>query len=264
MGINVNMDYSTLFSSMSGASSSNNYLSGLSGMLSDYSSIKNGSYGKLVSAYYKKIDGENSSSKADDSKDAKAAEKSKSQQAAAEKKKYSSIASSANALEESAEKLTNSGADSIFEKAWKTKTDADGNTSQVYDYNEEKIVSAVSDFVNKYNSLVSASADASDTNTSTRTSYMSKITNSFKDELSSIGISVSDKGKLSLDKDKMKEVGMESVKNILGNRSGYAYQMSSSASSIESAASKAASNSSTYSKSGSVTPDYSSIMDSFI
>ncbi|WP_026495200.1 flagellar filament capping protein FliD [Butyrivibrio sp. WCD3002] len=264
MGINVNMDYSTLFSSMSGASSSNNYLSGLTGMLSDYSSIKNGSYGKLVSAYYKKVGNDGSSSKTDDSKDAKSSELSKSQQVAAEKKKYSSIASNANALEESAEKLTNSGTDSIFEKTWKATTDEDGNKAQVFDYNTDKIVSAVSDFVTKYNSLVSAASDASDSTTSTRASYMEKITNSFKDELSSIGISVSDKGKLSLDKDKMKEAGMESVKNILGSRSGYAYQMSSSASSLESAASRAASNSSTYSKTGSVTPNYSSIMDSFI
>ena len=62
MGINVNMDYSTLFGSLPGANSSNNIMSGLSGMLSDYSSIRNGSYGKLVSAYYKKIENENSDS----------------------------------------------------------------------------------------------------------------------------------------------------------------------------------------------------------
>ncbi len=48
MSINVNAknDYSFLFSGMSGSSGAN------LNFLSDYASIKNGSYGKLLKSYY--------------------------------------------------------------------------------------------------------------------------------------------------------------------------------------------------------------------
>ena len=58
MGVNFNTDYSTLFSSMAGNKSSNlNSLFGNANdsfgfSITDYASIKNGSYGKLTKAYY--------------------------------------------------------------------------------------------------------------------------------------------------------------------------------------------------------------------
>ncbi len=264
MGINVNMDYSTLFSSMSASStsSSTNYLSNLTGMLSDYSSIQNGSYGKLVSAYYKKIDSEKTSaSSADDTDET---ENSSSTSKSTDTKKYSSIAQSAKEVQSDIDKLTDSSSGSIYEKEWQTTENEDGTTSKVLDYNSSKIISAVSSFIKDYNSVLSGASSSTDTTTNTRASYMQKITNSFKNELSSIGITISDDGKLSLDKDKMKEAGMESAKNVFGSRSGYGYQISSSASLIESAATHAASNSTTYSSTGSYNTDISSILDSFV
>lgn len=261
MGINVNMDYSTLLGSMSGGASSTNYLSGLSGMLSDYSSIKNGSYGKLVSAYYKKIEKDDSASKADKSS---TTETDKAKSNAAKRKQYSSIASDAKNLEKTADLFSDTGKASLFEKKWKDSIDEEGNATKSYDYDTGKIMTAVSDLVKNYNNVISAASGTEDVTTSTRASYMSKITNAFKSELSSIGISVKEDGKLSLDKDKMKESGMEAVKNVMGNRNGYAYQISSSASLVENAATKAASNPSGYSSSGAFKTDYSSILDSFI
>ena len=263
MGINVNMDYSTLFSSMSGGSSSNNYLSGLSSMLSDYSSIKNGSYGKLVSAYYKKVGNEKTSSADDDDSSAKKSEVGTAKSAAAEKKQYTSLASDAKSLSANAEKLSSDKSD-LFDKTWQNVTDEDGVESKVYDYDSSRIMKAVSSFVKDYNSIVSTAGDLSDVTTDARVSYMEKITSSYKKELSSIGITVKDNGKLSLNKDKMQESGMESVANVLGGKSGYAYQISSAASLLESSATKAASNTSTYSSRGALNSDFSSIMDSFI
>ncbi len=266
MGINVNMDYSTLFSSMSGASStsSGNYLSNLSGMLSDYSSIKNGSYGKLVSAYYKKMNSEDTtkSSSTEREKETKSAE---SKAKETEKKKYTAMAKNAKELQSDAEKLMDtSDKSSAYAKTWQDVTDENGNTTKVYDYDANKAISAVSNFVKDYNSLITSASDANDTTTSTRASYMSKITKSYKSELGSIGITVGDDGKLSIDKDKMKEAGVESIKNVMGGKSGYSYQISSAASLLESSASHASSSASTYSSKGSFNSDLSSILDSFV
>ena len=263
MGINVNMDYSTLFSSMSGGSKNTNYMSGLSSMLSDYSSIKNGSYGKLVSAYYKKIDSDSASSdKTDKSSDSEKTATEKSQ--AAEKKQYSAISSNAKDVSSKIETLTKTGDGSVFDKTWQTTKNEDGTEAKVFDYDSSKISSAVSNFVSSYNKLVDSSGDVSDVTTSTRASYLTKITNSYKSELSSIGITVKDDGKLSLDKDKLKAAGAEAVENIFTQKAGFGYKVSQAATSLETSASRAASSSSTYSKSGTINSDLSSILDSFI
>ncbi|WP_408070651.1 flagellar filament capping protein FliD [Butyrivibrio sp. JL13D10] len=265
MGINVNMDYSTLFGSLPGQGSSNNLMSGLSSMLSDYSSIRNGSYGKLVSAYYKKIGNENTDSadkeeKASRTRNDNITDKSK----AAEKKQYSAISSNAKSVASDIEKLTKTGDDSVYGKSWQTVKDENGEDTKVYDYNTSKVTNAVSAFVKDYNTLVSSASDVSDLTTSTRADYLSKITKSYKNELSSIGISVNDNGKLSLDKDKLKEAGPEAVQNLFTQKAGFGYKVSQAATSLETSATRAASSSSTYSRSGLTNTDFSSIMDSFI
>ena len=178
-------------------------------MLSDYSSIRNGSYGKLVSAYYKKIESEgaDSSEKTEKSKRSSAenmTEKSK----AAEKKQYSAISSSAKTVASDIEKLTKTGDDSVYSKSWQNIKDEDGTESRVFDYNTSKITNAVTGFVKDYNSLVSSSSDVSDVTTSARADYLSTIANSYKSELSSIGITVNDNGKLSVDKEKLAALPM--------------------------------------------------------
>ena len=59
---NSNVDFSALFSGTSDSSSIGN-----TNMLSDYAAIKNGSYGKLMKAYYAKQDAEKLSGKGDTS-----------------------------------------------------------------------------------------------------------------------------------------------------------------------------------------------------
>ncbi|WP_044915336.1 hypothetical protein [Butyrivibrio sp. WCE2006] len=266
MGININMDYSTLFGSLPGGGSSNNLMSGLSNMLSDYSSIRNGSYGKLVSAYYKKIESEDSDSTEKSERSSKdtgwpKTETPKSN--AAEKKQYSAISSDAKSVASDIEKLAKADS-SVYSKSWHNVTDEDGNENKVFDYNSSKVSNAVSNFVKSYNSLMDSSSDVSDVTTSTRADYLSKLTNSYKSELSSIGISVKNNGKLSLDKEKLNAAGAEAVENVFTQKAGYGYKISQAATSLETAASRAASNSSTYSKSGFMNSDFSSIMDSFI
>ncbi|WP_029320615.1 hypothetical protein [Butyrivibrio sp. AE3004] len=264
MGINVNMDYSALFSSLPGGSSSNNMMNNLSSMLSDYSSIKNGSYGKLVSAYYKKIGNEGQDSAKETEKSSRSTNTDTQKSNAAEKKQYSAISSNAKNVASDIERLTKTGDNSVYGKSWQTVTDENGEESKVYDYDQSRISNAVSSFVKSYNTLVDSAAGVSDVTTSTRADYLSKITKSYKDELSSIGITVKDNGKLSVDKDALKAAGAESIQNVFTQKAGFGYKVSQAATSLETSASRAASSSSTYSKSGFMNSDFSSIMDSFI
>ena len=120
--------------------------------------------------------------------------------------------------------------------------------------------------VKSYNSLMKDSAGVSDSTTGTRLSSLMKVADSFSSKLSSIGITVDDdNGLLSLDKDKMKSAGMDAVKSVIGNRNGFAGQVSSVASQIEKAAKSAASSKSLYNANASTASSgYSSLLDSYI
>ena len=244
MGINVNMDYSTLFGSLNG-SSSTNYLSGLTSLVSDMNSIKNGSYGKLVGAYYQKLAKEGKSvNPHDDTSDTKTSERLKNSRL------YNTVRSDANSLSQKAESFVSSGSGSIFS----------GSTEV-----DDKVTSAVSDLVKGYNSLMKDGADASDSTTSDRLGALDKISESYSQKLSSIGITYDDeKGTLSLNKDALKEAGIDKVRSVLGGRTGYAYQVSSAASRVETAAKSAASSGYNASATSTANSGYSSILDSYI
>ena len=245
MGINVNMDYSTLFSSLSGNSS--NYLSSLTSSFADYASIRNGSYGKLVKAYYAKVGSDNSDS--DSSESTSSASSNKSSTVTSESKNYSNVVSKSDNLQDAADKLSSTNSASVFTKEY-IKDSESGNMT--YDYNSSKVTSAVKDFIKDYNALLNSTGKVTDATVSARTGYLKKVTSNYEDALSQIGINTNSDGTLTVDSDKLKASSMESVKNVFGGSSGYAYQVSSAASLIESGAASAASTSgSSYTSSGS-------------
>ncbi|MBQ7679826.1 MAG: hypothetical protein IJT34_08250 [Butyrivibrio sp.] len=250
MGINVNMDYSTLFSSLNG-NSSTNYLSGLSNLVSDMNSIQNGSYSKLVGAYYSKLEKEGRTT-SPNKKEASG----KTSERLQNSRTYNTIRGDANSLQQTAEDFVAGGSDSMFVKK------ADGS------YDESKITSAAADLVKKYNSLVRDGASAGDSTTSDRMAALNKISESYTKKLSSIGINYDEEaGTLSLNKDKMASAGMDKVKSVLGGRTGYAYQVSSAASRVETAAKNAAASGTGYNAKASTAAanaGYSSILDSYI
>lgn len=103
-------------------------------LLSDYASIKNGSYGKLMKAYYAKQDAESASLSRDTSQ------------------KLTLMRSSADSLKKSADALNDS---SLWEKKKVKKKDEEtGEETEVEDYDWAAITKAVKAFVDDYNSVV--------------------------------------------------------------------------------------------------------------
>ena len=106
---NSNVDYSALFGGTSDSSSVGN-----TNMLSDYAAIKNGSYGKLMKAYYAKQDAEKLSGKGDTSQ------------------KLTLMKTSADYLKKSADALNDA---SLWEKKKiKKKDEKTGEETEVEDY----------------------------------------------------------------------------------------------------------------------------------
>ena len=132
---NSNVDFSALFSGTSDSSSVGN-----TNMLSDYAAIKNGSYGKLMKAYYAKQDAEKLSGKGDTSQ------------------RLTLMKTSADSLKKSADALNDS---SLWEKKKiKKKDEKTGEEIEVEDYDWDKITKAVKSFVEDYNDVVKEAGES--------------------------------------------------------------------------------------------------------
>ena len=202
IGINVgkNQDYSYLFQSLSSSSGGMGNLN----FLSDYASIKNGSYAKLMKTYYGT--GLNSSTV---SADRKSNSSNVLDKILEEKKnpKVSKEAQEANA------KLT-TGLSSLKTsvstlQSSKTYTDTENGQSAA-----DKVVSAMKAYVTNYNDVVSA---AKGSTLSGKTAYVANMMSSTAanaGKLSEIGVTINANGTLDLNEAKLKAAGTSKVQEL--------------------------------------------------
>jgi cell pole-organizing protein PopZ len=255
ISIQAKNDYSYLFSSLSTSSSSSS--SGLSSFLSDYASIKNGSYGKLMKAYY-------SSSASDEVKSAVSSTSSSSTSSTAtgslskaETKAYTEVQSTSDDLKDSADTLLATGTKSIFNKKDITTKDENGVESTEKGYDTDAIYSAVSSFVKDYNAVVNAAASVDNTSISNRVTSMENTTSINSKSLGELGITINNDNTLSIDKETFKAADMDKAKSLFSGAGSYAYNVSASASMINYNADYALSKAATYTTNGSYTSAFS-------
>ncbi len=250
MSFNVNMkpDYSYLFSSMSSRSGS-----GLGNLnfLSDYASIKNGSYGKLLKAYYNKTRDTSDTTGTDKSS------KLSTSLATDSAKTLAAIDSAADKLKESADALINKGKDSLFKEKDVTVKNEDGTTTTTKEYDMDAIYKSVSSFVKDYNSLLDTVKKSDSTSVQKSTSNMTNITSLYSKTLEKVGITVGSDNKLSIDEEKFKAADTSLLKSTFNNSPSFAYSISSQASYIDFAASREATKANTYNFNGNYSNNYS-------
>lgn len=229
---------STLFSSLNGSSKQGGTdLLGIN--YSDYASIRSGSYGKLMRSYYSLQSG-------DDSTKASAVKKTTGLSSDSTKT-LANIEDAAQSLTDTARELYTRQNNSVFVK------DAKGN------YDSDQIYDKVSDFVEDYNSLLSATAKSDTSRIQNALSSMKNMTKVNEDALSAIGISVDSKnGTLSIDKNEFQSADMAKVKSLFNGTGSYGYSVATQASMIDSYAQSEAAKSNTYGQNGKYTYNYNS------
>lgn len=179
-------DYTSLFSGMSS--------SGTGLDLTDYAAIKNGSYGKLMKAYYK------------NQSDTKAAQSGDSKQTT------TLLKSGADALQKSAAALME---DSLWEKKLvKKKDEKTGEETEVEDYDWEAITKAVDTFVEDYNNILSKAADSDDKNVLRNAARMTSVSTEMANLLDEVGIKIGSDNKLSVDSEKLKSASIGTLKTL--------------------------------------------------
>ncbi len=209
-------NYSTSSSSSSSSTDST------SSILSDYSSIKNGSYKKLLKAYYAKTDTTSTDSSSSTSSDST--------------KTIARIQSAATDLVSSADTLTAKGTKSIFKQKEITTTDASGNKTTTQGYDKDAIYKAVKEFVSDYNTMVDEGAEAESTSILKSTLSMTRLSTSNTNLLNEVGITVGSNNKLSVNEDTFKKADMSTIKTLFNGSNSYAATISAKASKIKSAA----------------------------
>lgn len=212
MGIGINVgnkqDNSYLFQSLSSSGGMGNL-----NFLSDYASIKNGSYGKLMKTYY-------GADKA--SSTVQASKKSNSSNVLdkilEEKRnpKVSKEAQKANAELTTGLSSLNSTVSAL--QSDKTYTDtANGQSASA------KTVSAVKDFVANYNDVVNAAKNSTLTSKTAYVANMMSNTAASADKLAEIGITVNSNGTLELNESKLKAADVSKVQELFSSEDIMSY-----------------------------------------
>ena len=209
---NTNVDYSYLFGGTQTAYASGTF------SLSDYASIKNGSYGKLLKAYYAKQDAEKAASGVDSVQ------------------KSTLMKTGADALKKSADDLNN---DELWEKKKnKKKDEKTGEEIEIEDYDWEVITKAVKLFVEDYNDVVEQAGNSNAKDVLRNAVRMTGIVESNENMLSKIGITVSKGNKLELDEEALKKADISSFKTLFTGHNSFADKVSMKANSISNAAAR--------------------------
>ena len=200
---NVNTDYSLLFGGTPTVSSGGTF------SLSDYASIKNGSYGKLLKAYYAQEDAQKVYSNKDNVQ------------------KSTMIKSGADALMD----------DSLWEKKKLTKKDeTTGEESEIEDYDWDKITKAVKAFISDYNDVIEQAGESNSKEVLRNAVWMTGTTEANENVLSKIGITVGKGNKMELDDEKLKKADIGTLKTLFTGHNSFASKVSMKANSISNAA----------------------------
>lgn len=196
-GINNQSNISRLYNSIFGIGSSSD--SGSSYGISDLAMIRNGSYGKLMKAYY----ATENTGKTDSSKT--------EEETKAEQTKLVSVKSQAASLNNSLEDLRSK---SLYEPAG-----TDDKGKNIYD--QDKIAKSVKDFVDKYNSYVKSSSDVDSVSILKKSVSMVGFTAKNAGMLSRIGITIGENNQLTVNEDKLKNASVHDISSLFQGGGSY-------------------------------------------
>ncbi|MCR5236024.1 MAG: hypothetical protein K6E34_02335 [Lachnospiraceae bacterium] len=170
-------DISSMFGGISNAGNS-------SYTLSDYASIKNGSYKKLMKAYY-------------------AQEKEESEALGGDSHaKLLSVKSTADSLKEAADALQS---DKLWQKKEIVNVDEEtGKERKTFDYDWDAITKAVRSFVDAYNNTIERAGTSDTKDVLMVGSWMAKMTSKNANVLARAGIEIGSDNKMTLNEEKLK------------------------------------------------------------
>ncbi len=212
--MSMNQGLSQLFGSISSKGSSGN-----TNFLSDYASIKSGSYGRLMKSYYGM--GQDSSSVSSGSKartnnilESILEERRNPKVSEDVKEANANLTSGISTLKNSVAALQN---DNTYTN---TQTNQNGQTGQNA---TDKVVSAMKNFVSQYNDVVNAAKHSTLSNKTAYIANMMKTSKANEDKLAEIGVTINLNGTLQFNEGKMKATGISKVQELFSSKDAMSY-----------------------------------------
>ena len=179
-------------------------------------SIKNGSYGKLLKAYYKKQDAGTAESVEE------------------EKKQLSLLKTKADNLKNSMLDLMD---EDLFEKKTiKTKDEKTGEETEKVDYDWDAITKAVNSFADSYNAIISATGESDNKKVLRNATWLTQMTEANSKLLAKVGITIGEDNKLKVDADVLKKANVNTLKVLFQGAGSYADKVVQKAAQIGNAA----------------------------
>ena len=208
-------DYTSLFNSLPKTKESST--NGFENLATEFNSIRSGSYGKLLSAYYKKMNGGDSATEA--------------------------------IQKETANRQLVGGNASSLKSAAKTLSKMDfASTSK------EDSLKAIKSFISSYNSVIDTADDVNSKGILQNAVWMTNITKKSAGLLNELGISVGENNQLTLDEEKWSNAHTSTKTALFNGRQGFAEKMIYKASQMtNSSAEKASFTASAYKNDGDYT-----------
>lgn len=245
VGYNTRQDYSSLFTSLPTRSGNTLGATNLN-FLADYTSIKNGSYAKLMNSYY----GPEKSAGSSFLNSISTINKETSPADQANKVRAKDVETSAEGLKVSVDKLLATGKDSLFKEKTVTTKDENGLETTKTEVDRDAIYNALSSFVKNYNNVLDKADTANNTAINGRVKSLTDMTAANSKMLGDIGITTDKNGRLSLDKETFNKTDVSSVKNLFQGNSSYGFRASAQASWIDFTAASEATKSFSYNADG--------------
>lgn len=210
--VNSGDGVSTLLSSLNGTTNQSGSAD-LSGLLSEYNSIRNGSYAKLAKQYYAKDTDTKNSKLRDELGDSFGIKEE------TKIKENKSLISDVSSFKKSLSAVKSD--DTLFEK----KAIKGENGEEKTDFDYDKIYSKLSSFAKAYNSVIDAAED-SDSQTVLRNALsMTNTVDANKKSLESIGFTVNSDNTLSISKEAVQKGDMNTAKTLFGATSNFTRQL---------------------------------------
>ncbi len=213
--VNNGNGLSTLFSSLNNNNSQTG-IGDLSNLLSEYNSIRNGSYAKLAKQYYNGTDKTSNKLFNGYEKEEASVGKIKDNEKITENK---SLISDVSTFKKALSAVKND--DTLFEK--KTITDEKGDSKEDYDY--DKIYDKLSSFAKSYNAVLEAGGDSESQTVLRNTLSMTYTVDTSRKQLESIGFEIGSDNTLSISKDAMMKGNMDTAKYLFGGTSNFTRQL---------------------------------------
>ena len=201
----MSQSYSNLFQGVSG---------GNSNWFSDWSSLRNGSYRRLMKSYYGNIGGSGSSVSGTTTSTSnvldRILEERKNPQVSEEvQKANSSLTAGIAPLKNSVQALQNEN----------TYTDSDDGKTTAQD----KVVSAMKNFVSQYNDVVNAAKKSTLTGKTSHVGAMMRLSNENAEKLAEVGITINRNGTLMLNEGKLKSTDISKVQEMFSSEDIMSY-----------------------------------------